>query len=719
MACLKYLAFCGVIFYSCETVFSQFNRVHMRLGGNLAIPGELHSKQVIGLRDRENLPRPVLGTDIRIPEGVNNKLSDMLAVVNVGQQCTNDTRKYVSDVAAGEKYAIRMFDAVAKPPSGIMDGTFQWVGSSEECRSVKGHEYDSKPGFNGKYCQAIIEIDGTGTYINQMYYGVCVPDTCKDAEVLELINKGMEMLPVKGLNASAVLCTENQTDLTTGAIVMLSISGVLVFFMTVGTVFQLFVRLKNHERDKDALPVTLQDDDITSTDEHEVLTLKWADRKRCLYQPGIFGQCVLAFSVLENGRKILDTRHTAGTLAAIHGIRVLSMWWVILGHSYTLMVFTDNVLVMQDVMKRFTFQAIENATFSVDTFFFLSGLLVTYLTLQQLREDRKVNWVMFYLHRFWRLTPMYMFAIFFWAYLMPYLGNGPYKAEANGIQEPCYQYWWTNLLYINNLVPWPAEIQCYGPAWYLANDMQFHVISPLLILLLYKRPRIGCAALFILISCCLATRAVLGVHYDLTSDMDVIWSTANDSLTYYVSSFYYYPKPWTRISTYLIGMFVGYRLVMTSCHYKINRILNIVCWITAWAIGLAVLYGVYGIEHASSLSRWVDILYMTVGRTAWGVAIGWLTFACLTGNGGPINSILAWKAWIPLSRMTYAAYLFHPMVITVYLINRDRLIHASDVEMIHLYVSWSVLSYCIAFVVSLMTEAPMIKLERVLLRKDA
>ena len=93
---------------------------------------------------------------------------------------------------------------------------------------------------------------------------------------------------------------------------------------------------------------------------------------------------------------------------------------------------------MEDLRKRFTFQVITQGTLSVDTFFFMrythvaldtvkkyfnancihcirhllqnkpvlffsSGLLVAFLHLKQLQKGNgKINWIMFYVHRFCR-----------------------------------------------------------------------------------------------------------------------------------------------------------------------------------------------------------------------------------------------------------------------------------------------------------------------------
>ena len=47
---------------------------------------------------------------------------------------------------------------------------------------------------------------------------------------------------------------------------------------------------------------------------------------------------------------------------------------------------------------------------------------------------------------------------------------------------------------------------------------------------------------------------------------------------------------------------------------------------------------------------------------------------------GWINTLLSWKAFIPLARLTYCAYLVHPVVIFVYLMGRRTQIYYTDLE---------------------------------------
>jgi len=49
---------------------------------------------------------------------------------------------------------------------------------------------------------------------------------------------------------------------------------------------------------------------------------------------------------------------------------------------------------------------------------------------------------------------------------------------------------------------------------------------------------------------------------------------------------------------------------------------------------------------------------------------------------GFINSLLSWPAFFPLSRLTYAAYLVHPLVMVWYYLNQRSLVYVSNITMV-------------------------------------
>ena len=59
------------------------------------------------------------------------------------------------------------------------------------------------------------------------------------------------------------------------------------------------------------------------------------------------------------------------------------------------------------------------------------------------------------------------------------------------------------------------------------------------------------------------------------------------------------------------------------------------------------------------MSRTASAIYGGFYKVAWALAVGWVIFACSRGYGGWINELLSWKAFVPLSRVSYIIYLIH------------------------------------------------------------
>jgi peptidoglycan/LPS O-acetylase OafA/YrhL len=156
----------------------------------------------------------------------------------------------------------------------------------------------------------------------------------------------------------------------------------------------------------------------------------------------------------------------------------------------------------------------------VDSFFFMSGFLLAFLLLSRLdtanttstsstsstsstlkppatAAEHALLLLKLYAQRWLRITPAFMAAVLFYWQLLPLLSSGPYWDSFDGDCAICKRYWWTNPLYINNLVPFHASLLglCWPVGWYLSNDMQFFVLSAPLLLLYRKRPKLVCAVL--------------------------------------------------------------------------------------------------------------------------------------------------------------------------------------------------------------------------------
>ncbi|XP_070534169.1 nose resistant to fluoxetine protein 6-like [Ptychodera flava] len=302
----------------------------------------------------------------------------------------------------------------------------------------------------------------------------------------------------------------------------------------------------------------------------------------------------LSFSVLQSYKRWTCLTQPAGTITCLHGIRVISCVWIILGHTYqyTGRYFPDNPnYILNVVLKRLSAQIYLNGYLAVDTFFVISGMLVTYLTLKQLKISHgEMNWAMFLFHRYWRLTPVYMFVMLLWTTIIPHISTGPRWHYLKSKTDLCMEYWWSNLLYVNNFFHFTK--QCMPWAWYLALDMQFHLITPIFVILLYRRWKVG---LGVLVGVCIASfistaviSSVVGLSPDLNSkpySVKVIYNPLGGWL---------YDKPYYRIQAYIVGVLLGFLFYrMDGKSVKIKQTFNILSWCISGAISLAIVLGLY------------------------------------------------------------------------------------------------------------------------------
>ena len=180
-------------------------------------------------------------------------------------------------------------------------------------------------------------------------------------------------------------------------------------------------------------------------------------KKGTKVENGTFNKFLLGFGIYNNTSRLMNTNIPKGAdhLGCIDGIRFLSMSWVVLCHSWGTAfdnpLFDKNYGVLATAQDSILINAILNGFPSVDSFFLISGVLLTYLTLKELEKTKgRVNIGLFYLHRYLRLTGTYLIIIGFTATLYRYCCPGPRCQEIEFAAQGCQNDWYRNILYINN-----------------------------------------------------------------------------------------------------------------------------------------------------------------------------------------------------------------------------------------------------------------------------
>jgi len=671
----------------------------------------------------------------------DSPLVDVLSAISNGpsMQCVLDFMAFANAAKnLNTTWALYMLDSFGRPSPGVLEGRVFWTGYYYECTNVKaGYMDNSGQGhrFQGRYCSAHLKLDLStpslpGLKFPVQAWGLCVPDSCETSDVALLINMAISQAKLsQHVQLTGGTC-HKPLELAPRAIAVTTIVSLILFLVVIATIVDL-VMIQRPKWEEERYQADIGQVQAADLGKGEVASSAQSQTQLVTMEPLTFGtghtsgrwmKLLLSFSAWSNSMKIWNTRQPAGTIKCLNGIRVISISWVILGHCLVvLQMVTENVTQTGKVhVNRWTFQAIYNATFSVDSFFVLSGLLLTYLTLSEMRKrNGQIKWWLFYVHRYLRLTPIYMMCLAIWAGTMPYWYDGPLWKQEGYEKNYCKESWWANLLYIQNLIKWgdkATQNGCFAWAWYLAVDMQFYVISPLILIPLYKKPKLGITIIAILFIATTVTPFVLVMdrHYGVLGQPAAGYNATDGDANYDI-----YIAPYSRMGPYLIGMFVGYILYINNCRMKISRPVNLICWSVATGLALAVIYGCHRYADGTvKIPLLLSAFYNSMSRSTWGACVAWVILACATGNGGLVDSLLSLPVWVPLSRLTYAAYLIHPMIQGGYGMSRATPFYIDDMNYILVFLAFLVAVYACSFIVSLVLEAPVMGIEKVLFNKE-
>ncbi|XP_037825920.1 uncharacterized protein LOC119613920 [Lucilia sericata] len=427
---------------------------------------------------------------------------------------------------------------------------------------------------------------------------------------------------------------------------------------------------------------------------------------------GLHEQLLLCFAFQTNASTILSIDQQKETqTSCVHGLRVISVLWTIMVHTYLQMFNIGENRFRRIMVERSPwYQIVGNATFSVDTFFFISGFLVTLLYLKSMKKDAEdstkymkkgfVDTVILVVYRYIRLTPAYLFVIFFNDFALRQTFDGS-VFQPTVLPNTCSKYWWRNILYINNFYPL-TEI-CMIWSWYMANDMQFYIMATLLLILSarYFKTMVLTICTFLVSSWGVSGLISLRYHY------------THKVAKPFESFDFLYDKPWQRVGPYIMGMLAGYIIFKVRSPPKISQRVNNLLWVLSLGLIIVIIFGVWQGE----LNEVTTAFYVSIGHTAFGFGLIWVVLSCCWNLSPTMNRILSYRCLWPLSRLTYCTYLIHPVIMLITAYRMDGTIHLSNVFILIIFLGNAVVSFIVAFFISVVFEAPVIRLLKIIFRK--
>jgi peptidoglycan/LPS O-acetylase OafA/YrhL len=452
------------------------------------------------------------------------------------------------------------------------------------------------------------------------------------------------------------------------------------------------------------------------------------------------------FNASTSLRKLWEVKNTNKSmehLRVFDGVRVLSTCWVVFGHTFYIPLSFGgfkNLVDITPLVKTWRYSILMSGPLSVDVFFFMSGFLFCFSMQKYL--NKKINKLkmigMAFLHRYIRLLPLYLMVIYGVTCLLPYLGSGAVYSGAEMLNYSCLKLGWYNLLYVNNLVEYTLpEHMCAGHTWYLANDMQFFVLSIFIYFLLNEQKLIRNICLFLLfIASCIASTVLAAINHYRYSD----FSHASDKPEAAASNFQdYYIKPWIRIGPYFIGIFFCELFIHTSLYEKdyvktnesgqhkksIIRKFNHFLEKNAIAAYSLFIFALLLINFAVFTPYFTNNYEMTYGAHAFFSAfhkliltfgLGCILHLTFIGRLNWIRDLLSLSIFTRVGRLTYGVYLFHMYFLTIFVDSYTSILALKMGDFAFLALGIVIFSACTTLAFSILLESPIISLTKYLLQ---
>ncbi|XP_044255641.1 nose resistant to fluoxetine protein 6-like [Tribolium madens] len=618
-----------------------------------------------------------------ICDNLNNLSKD-----NITQGCLNQ----LDLICNNGSVLWQMFDASSKYPiSGLSYSNNKDLGNFDECIRIN---YESFKGdVKGKFCglsvaivnpflkpipdpfiilknkhttlAEIATIRDISDEITITALSLCIPDQCTPREVgLYFLWGQFETTKlVNFVDKVPCMTKDSNSDFKWGDIVFTTVLALVLFLVVLCTIYDFMMLKLNREP------------------QHPIY---------------------VSFSVLTNGRKLLNINYNPNPdqIQCLNGMRFISMMWVIAGHNFVAVeqVPIINYAEIKEFADNVRVQYVTSAPIAVDTFFFLSGFLLTFGYLKSARKmgvGEQISKVpMMIIHRYLRLTPAVIMLYLTIITIYRMIGTGPlWDVVTQTMSKPCEQYWWPFLLYIQNYYNY--NDMCLTHTWYLSADMQMFILAPLVlipltVLIKSEKEFWAIATLCTLIVIAVVVPIVVRLEDDT---IDNVYDTHS------------------RFNCYLIGMLLG--VIMRESKFQkfvFSKLVNLIIWCVVFTI--CITFNLYYHNVIRIYEHTKDTLFYGFYRPIWCLSLAWMVYSCHHGHGGPINWLLSLPAFQIGARLSYCMYLLHAVVI-MYWVGVVRTPYFwGDYVVFYVWCGHFITTMVLSYIWSLAFESPMIVLEK-------
>uniref|UniRef100_A0A8D8BCP9 Nose resistant to fluoxetine protein 6 n=1 Tax=Culex pipiens TaxID=7175 RepID=A0A8D8BCP9_CULPI len=347
----------------------------------------------------------------------------------ISYDCAADMQIYLQHLNLQTNWALKVFDSSGHYGGQSLFGNDFWLGSKSFCEEIneKNSESKTEPFVHMSFFVAIIraKILQLTPETKLLHLGQCLPKSCskeevqcmlkedpnsillKHKDVCELKNSSsktscnlLDVINIRNVPGAYSLYEDTKFYILCATIMILA--GIILLSSYQESLLKMKTKIHQNEQLQDSLNgfEKWMEKNNFSIELNTFKSNNSNSRKSCIEESSVqecnnqpankLIEILKCFSIHSNSKSILSiSASSEGSITCIHGLRLYSLLWTVMVHSYLQLYAVGENRYRRTITERsFIYQIVGNATFSVDTFFFISGMLVVVLFF---RSAKKIN----------------------------------------------------------------------------------------------------------------------------------------------------------------------------------------------------------------------------------------------------------------------------------------------------------------------------------------
>ncbi|XP_055533126.1 nose resistant to fluoxetine protein 6-like [Wyeomyia smithii] len=301
--------------------------------------------------------------------------------------------------------------------------------------------------------------------------------------------------------------------------------------------------------------------------------------------------------------------------------------------------------------------------FLVHTFFTIGGMLLSVHFLDFIKTGAKFRWWYFFaavFNRYLRMIPLYFIM---WLYQVSWfdrLGvSGPTAHRVVDVEmQFCKQNGWSNFLFINNYYKYNEP--CMQQTWSMASDFQFFVVGMLIMMLLWRFPKLTKVMIVAMMSTSIVVPIINNYTYNFVGVILLNFKHLRFMLLHYEWMLRDYVRAHPHTSSYFAGIIAGMVYHKAQKDSRNPAQLIIYQYMKRIAPLMVILLSIpatfFYDSKPSQPSLWMAI-YASAHRNFFGIMCGVGLLYGATDGAYKIPAILRHPVVLAIGRLSFCVYL--------------------------------------------------------------